>query len=64
MAKQCRSIARALRRGHPLRSGSNIFLSKKEATALRAQYEAILRKIKEEEKLQKEENDKQESDTE
>ena len=42
--KQCRSISRALRRGHPLNSGSNTYMSKKESRILREIYKAALKK--------------------
>ena len=54
MAKQCRSVSRALRRGHPLHQGSNTYMSKKESRILKEIYQAALRKQQaEEEKVKK-----------
>jgi hypothetical protein len=54
--KQCRSISRALRRGHPLNSGSNTYMSKKESRILREIYKAALKKqaAEQEQTIQKE----------
>lgn len=56
MSKQCRSLRRALRRGHPLHSGSNIYMSKKESRILTKIYKAALKK-QEKENFQTEENE-------
>lgn len=56
MAKQCRSINRALRRGHPLHSGSNIYMSKRESRILMEIYKAALKK-QEKENSQTKENE-------
>jgi hypothetical protein len=57
--KQCRSIGRALRRGHPLHSGSNIYMSKKESRILMEIYKAALRKksIEQDQTIQTEDKD-------
>ena len=49
MPKQCRSINRALRRGHPLNSGSSTYMSKKESRILKEIYRAALKKMQNEE---------------
>lgn len=59
--KQCRSISRALRRGHPLNSGSNTYMSKKQSRILKEVYMAALKKqaTESEQTIQKEDKDEQ-----
>lgn len=59
MAKQCRSIKRAMRRGHYVNVHNGTYQSNKAAKAFREKLEAAARKAVEE--AQKENNNGQES---
>lgn len=62
MSKQCRSIRRAIKRGHPLHPGSNTYMSKKESRIMKEIYEAALRKqAKEAQTTQTDESNEQET---
>lgn len=62
MPRQCRSIRRAMRRGHPLHPGSNTYMSKKESRIMKEVYEAALRKqAKEAQSTQTEESNEHET---
>ena len=59
MPKQCRSIRRALKRGHPLYQGSSTYMSKKESRILKEIYQAALRKQQEAAESQNNNDDEQ-----
>lgn len=46
MSKQCRSLARAIKRGHAVNLYNGTYKSKKENTVMRQIWEAALRKQK------------------
>ena len=58
--KQCRSLRRAIRRGHPVNINSGTYKSKKESRIMKEIWEAALRKQTAEE-AQKDNNNEQES---
>ena len=58
--RRCRSIDRALRRGHPLLPGRDVYTSKKEALVIKKKYEAMLKKASEKEDKTEEQNEQAE----
>lgn len=58
--KQCRSLHRAMRRGHPVNLNSGTYKSKRESRVMKEIWEAALRKQAAEE-AQKENNNGQKS---